>query len=185
MFCSFCRVYLAYHTIRQVVCGALLGTILAVPWFTFNEVRSFRYSSYKCLWFILCELVLNKIINFIHDICPEQTYRLWVKPLPPPPPSPLYAVALNMQMALGTNDCLERQCEVHGTCRWTSDLLNEKQLCSGCEGSRIIVWTFNWTSLSYSELHVFEGRALRIMRWAIFPVYEHFLLTDSQNYRSN
>ncbi|XP_022085409.1 dolichyldiphosphatase 1-like [Acanthaster planci] len=35
---SFSRVYLAYHTVRQVVCGALLGTILAVPWFAFNEV---------------------------------------------------------------------------------------------------------------------------------------------------
>ncbi|XP_033643543.1 dolichyldiphosphatase 1-like [Asterias rubens] len=35
---SFSRVYLAYHTVRQVVCGALLGTILAVPWFAFNEI---------------------------------------------------------------------------------------------------------------------------------------------------
>ncbi|XP_071821880.1 dolichyldiphosphatase 1-like [Apostichopus japonicus] len=35
---SISRVYLNYHTIRQVVCGAFLGIILAVPWFILTQL---------------------------------------------------------------------------------------------------------------------------------------------------
>ncbi|XP_033096931.1 dolichyldiphosphatase 1-like [Anneissia japonica] len=35
---SYSRIYLLYHTTSQVLCGALLGIILAIPWFFLTHV---------------------------------------------------------------------------------------------------------------------------------------------------
>ncbi|XP_071948280.1 dolichyldiphosphatase 1-like [Antedon mediterranea] len=35
---SYSRVYLQYHTTSQVLCGALLGIILAIPWFVLTQL---------------------------------------------------------------------------------------------------------------------------------------------------
>lgn len=46
----FFRVYLNYHTIRQVVCGAFLGIILAVPWFILTQVSCMESKETLTWW---------------------------------------------------------------------------------------------------------------------------------------
>ncbi|XP_030853558.1 dolichyldiphosphatase 1 isoform X2 [Strongylocentrotus purpuratus] len=48
------RVYLKYHTVRQVVCGGLLGILLAVPWFIITQVVLIPLFPYLVSWPI-CE----------------------------------------------------------------------------------------------------------------------------------
>ncbi|XP_072176724.1 dolichyldiphosphatase 1-like [Diadema setosum] len=64
---SFSRVYLMYHTPRQVVCGALLGVILAVPWFIITQVVLTPLFPYLVSWPI-CEYFLIRDSTLIPNV---------------------------------------------------------------------------------------------------------------------
>ena len=63
------RVYLNYHTQRQVMCGALLGIMLAVPWFIATQVSATILCSY------LSSCVLSKAGHETREFesCPKNS----------------------------------------------------------------------------------------------------------------
>lgn len=64
---SFSRVYLQYHTVIQVIAGAIIGSILAIIWFTFTNCVFVDYFSQITSWKI-SELLMIRDTTLIPNI---------------------------------------------------------------------------------------------------------------------